>query len=353
MLAIIPILIFILLAFLNFFILDRLRRFIAPTIFSGSMIMALSIFAYACLPQFNLPNLLLLLIALEFLAIWLIMGLELIQIYSYSTKPMSETDKIALGIWVISTVLLMLFINQVEKTLHGFIVLLGLIAITLCLIYLVVMVEWLYLTVKKKLSSPINATILLPSMCIQAMALLLNATFNVAIPIWLYQSLIILGCALYLLGLMILLSYELLDSNPAKSLTSTEDTLIYGGLAMIGLSVTSTQAFSDWVIIALWWSTWLAFFSVEVAELIKWVFRMRAREWSLITSYSAEQWLRYFSFGMFYAFNLIYYNHGYSQSYLPALFANYGQYLVALLLLIQLVVAVYHIKWESERRARQ
>lgn len=340
-----PVIVFVLLTLFTYWIYRHYFHYSnsSPTMLDGSIIMAVGIFAYACLPRFAVPNFFMLVVALELLAIWICVGFNLLQTYLYNPNFLQErNEEIALGIWITATVVTVLLLNQVEKTLHGFILMLSLAAIVLCAIYLIIVSQYMWQIIKTKNRTPANAMILLSAIGVESVVLLIATIFHDVVPIFLYQALIIFGVLLYFAGLCMMFGHALTTKNDSQFITTTEDCLIYASLAVTGLSMNSSGAFSGWSINAMWWSAFVAFLVVEMSEIWR-LIATRGQSRHSLLQYDPRQWLRVFAFGMFYAFTLSCYDQGYVENLLVMITANYGQYIVAILLFMQIIIALYHV----------
>src|SRR5262249_2521942 len=131
---------FILLA-ISYFVLYYFFRHILPHVFSGFLLMALSIFALVVLPEFRLPYWFLLMLTVEIFILWFFFIIGMMQSYLQDSLPLQLKDKIEIGSWMVATALIGLLINEVAPFLHGFLILLVLIAVSLYIIYFVIYIK--------------------------------------------------------------------------------------------------------------------------------------------------------------------------------------------------------------------
>lgn len=347
-----PFALFALLLFLSYGIYYRYFRFIPPVAASGSIVMALGVFALTCLPQFHISEGWLLVCALLLLIIWLYIAMRLLQRYLRDEFVWrSFTDRLSMGTWVAATVLVVLFVDQVEPTLHGFIVFLGLFAVVIYLVYWREIFLFARLCVRKRFCMPVKGSLLLIVIATQAIVLLCNELFLGDLPLYFYQTLILMGLLFYV-GSVTLIARYFLSARYASWIVAWPNTnhIIYGALAITGVAALRTQAFSFASLTLLWW---LAFGLISVfllLDLLRLIIRINIKGWrKAIFVYDTSQWARNFTVGMFYTFTFEYYHEFYPASEIVEVIAHYGQYPVTLLLIMEIVIAWSFVIYVSPR----
>jgi hypothetical protein len=331
-----PFVLFAALLVLSHFFYRRYFLPALPLVANGGVVMTIGAFALVCLPQLKLPSFLTILIALELLIIWLYLAIELIQAYFQDDLVLSQyTEWVSLGTWVVGTVLTDLFLNEAEHTLHGVIVLLGLISLLLYLVYMGMMIQWLGRYVRKACHLYTDGRVLLVTVSTQAMALLLYGFFHEHLPLWFYQSFIILGLICYLIGSGMMLRY-FVEARQHHLTPGCHNAygLSYGALSITGWAMIHTQSFSNVSIRLIGLLTLLFFIAIILLDWLRLIRRIKAKGWHKgIWVYHPSQWLRCFALIMLYAF-------AHADGIL--LIASFGQYIIAVLLIIQIALALSH-----------
>lgn len=338
-----PFALFAILFLFSYGIYHRYFRLIMPIAESGNIVMALGIAAITCLPQFGFPPFMLLVSALLLLIIWLFIAVRLLQAYLRQELELTFwSQRFSVGTWVAATVIVVLFVDQVESTLHGFIVFLGLIAVIIYVRYWITIGSFVKKSIRKRFHLPVDGTILLTVIATQAIVLLLGELFRDDLPLSLYQSFILLGVFLYLCALVLMARYFLVIRHSTfVAIWPNANHIMYGALAITGLAMLRTDAFSGHVLALVWWLAAFFLFTVMMIEMARLVIRVKLKGWRKgIFVYTTSQWARNFTVGMFYTFTFEYDNLSYSVSPLAEVVAHYGQYAVALLLVIELMIAL-------------
>lgn len=155
------------------------------------------------------------------------------------------------------------------------------------------------------------------------------------------------GVAAYAVGAFVVLRRYLVGADwSLASDWSNTNCILHGALSITGLTVVVSGAFSATSILTLWTCILIIFAMVEAIEIARlWT---RARQLGLYAAagvYDVSQWARNFTFGMLYAFTLAFARRFKIADVHPLLalirsdILAWGQYLVLLLLVIELVLA--------------
>lgn len=334
---------FIILFIISHVIYYKFFRHVTPTVASGSIIMALTVFALQCLPELPFSNSWLLILALWLFIVWVYITVELMQVYlSENIIRAHMSDRLGIGYWISGTSLMALLMDQAEHTLHGYIVFLSMIAFLLYLIYLIIIVKWLIFTLRHKFNTYLNGVVMLPAISTQAVALLLIELFGKSIPDLGYQIVIFAGVIMFIVGLISILHYTL-HAHLRRWIASGSNAncLIYAALSMIGLAGMNAGIFSSTMCMAVWWCAISFFFIIETFELARLLIRVKIKGIKKgIFVYNTSQWFRIFAFGILYGFTLSYYVKGYPVAELMSVIVAYVQYIVVALLAFQLIMVM-------------
>ncbi len=346
-----PIVAFILLLVISHLIYIRLFSHQTPSLMSGSIWMALGVFALDALRQLGFPYFYMLYVVLEILIIGLYLGLNLLQgVMDDEINIKDPTEELAIGTWITAAVMSVILLNQIEKTLLGFVALISIVAFSLFAYYLYVIAHWYYLYLHKKTRVQVNGNLLLSAISFQAIGLLLLELFHDNIHAYVYVALVIVGLVLYVCGIICIASCVYTSrSRRVTAGWSNEITLAHAALSMAGLAMINTQAFPDWAIHAIWCVTLIVFVSVELGELLRLTSRCKLKNLSqAIGIYHNSQWIRIFAFGIFYSFILNYYQYEYSTDTITTMIVSYGQYVVAILLVAEICILLKYISQKGK-----
>ena len=334
--------IFTLLFIATHYFCTRFLRHFTVAIASGSMLMALGLFTADCLQPLGMPLFLMTIITLQIAALWLYLGLWLLQHYLQSELPFSRLiDQIHIGTWVAGTAIIASLIEQVEPLLRGSIVLLTIVGGTLWSVYMIIIAHIFSTYVHKKFHLPASGALLLGTVSTQSIVLLLQALFKNHMPVIVYQALITLGFIYYFIGMCLIIRYY--SEAKLKHLLAswkTDNVIIYGAAAISGLALINTQAFPDWVVILTWYIALLTFIIVAAIDIIRFILRVNKKGLlKTINVYKASQWARIFTLVTLYAFAREYYYAHYAGAGLAHFVFTYGLYVVTLMLIIELIIA--------------
>lgn len=336
--------------FIVLFLISQLAYYlffrpIKPSMMSGAIVMALAIFAITCLPNFELPFLLVLILALELLIVWFYVGFSLIQAYLIDELHHKElATNLALGTWSAGTALLAFLLDQLQPILHGFIILFGILAIVLWLVYFFIIAQWFIATFVKRIATPVNGMVFLATVSTQCVVMVIDRLFGGDIGDWFYQCIVSVGYLLYFAGFFLLILYFVKQYRISFK-WSAANTLFYGAMALNGLAIINLNSeIPLWIIHATWWWTIISFVLITGIEIYFWVRRALNQESRKnLFKYATSQWLRLFSICSFYGFAWAYYHQHYNESTFLSWIADYGHYALLVLYLLEGVLWVKYL----------
>lgn len=340
-----PFVLLIILLLITHFFYYRYFRHAQLTVASPSIMMALGGFALVCMPELHINISLMLLFAIELVLLWTYITIALLYSYAHGMISFSRPlNKLEMGTWVAGTALTMLVIDQIEPTLYGFILWLGLASLVFYIVYFCLMVQWLVVSWHRQVK--IDGRVMLVAIATLSIALLIMEVFGHDVPVHIYQAIIFVGAAFSMIGALLIIIKAIQQCRRHFLATwSNTNCLIYAAFAMVGFAMLETHSFSNDVIYVDWCLTIICFVIVEMLEIIRLFIRIRIQQLKAINVYYVSQWLRIFALAMLHGFALSYYNHHYISSEWLALIANYAQYIVLALVVFELsLIAIRVVK---------
>lgn len=336
---------------LSFFILliisEIIRRFyrrndsISTSV--GSIIMAIGIFALFALQELPFSNILVSqLVTLELLILWIYIVIYIfltIIKMGFSVLIHDLHDKLGIGTWVAGTAVLGMLILKDFPSFYIISLILALLAFAIWIAYLWMILHELQILLFKH-SKVHTGIILLTTVSTQSIVLLINSLFTNRVSIFVNDALIMLGYLFYCIGLMIILKY-LLSIKLKRLVLSWDNTnsIIHGALSISGLASLVAGSVKDDFIIFIWLSATILFILVEGISLIKLYYRIQiAGIMKGVCLYNISQWSRNFTYGMYYAFTLSISDHHLTSNLTMNTISIYGQYIVFLMLLIEIII---------------
>jgi hypothetical protein len=348
-----PTVAFILLIIMSHLFYLRFFSHEQPTLASGSIVMALGIIGLETLMQLGFPYYLMLYVALEVMIIGFYLGVNLIQgILEDEIHIRDPSDELAIGTWVAGSVISVLLLNLVQRTLLGFVALLSIIALTLYVYYLFIILRWYYLYLRKRARIQVNGMLLLTTVATESIAILFSELFHEDISPYIYYTIIDAGLVFYVVGLFCILQY-LYKSRSRHVIASwvNENAIHHGALSITGVAMIESHVFPDWSIHLMWWVVLVVFIFAECLDISRLFLRIKMKSLiKAIGTYHISQWSRVFTIGTFYAFNVLYYEYEYSEAWIPDLIVHYGQYVVAAIFLAQLIILVRYINQKEKTK---
>lgn len=323
---------FFLLLVLSHLVYLLLFRGIKANPYAGLIVASLASIALIVFALFNISTLLSKLITLEVVIIWLYIAANLFESYLADNLDLKvQANQLAVGTWVLGTLLPLLLFIQVVPMLYGFI-LLQTIVITLlglCFFIFCVLIVINYL---RPATQELSAFIFLLPVNIEAFAILLNELFRGYIPLLVYQSLILFGIVCYLLLSLIMLVY-IIHRKPKKLVFVDQQysfALLYAAPAMAGLAMLNTISFPESILQFVWFFALAVLLLIEVRALLLW-YKNKHKNFT----YHTQQWTRVLAIAIFYQFTYIYSPYAVNDS--VRYLAQYGQYVVLALFAFQLL----------------
>jgi len=313
---------------------------------SGSIVMAIGIFSLDTLQQLPFVNpFISQLISVELFVIWLYLVQFYINSYlsgSFNTYIKSLSNQFGIGTWVAGCSVLGILLITEMPSWYIIIWTVALLAFVIWLFYLKIILVNLMRIVKKQKQIH-TGIILLSTVSTQSIVLLFDALSILRIPVLINQTLIICGYLFYIIGMLIIARHYLSIKLKRVILSwSSSNSIIHGALSITGLASTLTRVMSEHIIVYTWLLATCFFILVETISLIKLSYRIKLTGWKQgVFIYDLSQWSRIFTYGMYYAFTLSIVNHHLFDHFVAGMIAQYGQYVVFLLLLFEVILFLY------------
>ncbi len=328
-----------------------MRRGDSPTA-SGAIAMAIGIFVLGALQQMPFPvKLLTQLLTIEGLIVWGFIVASYVRSYQHGTFHLHTDNPVgcfAVGTWVAGTAVLCRLTDIVLPQWRLLTLALALLTVLIWLWFLALIVGKLPIILPRPADLKVTGVILLAVVSTQSVILMIEQLFPQQVPGWLLLLLISLGCAFYIVGLILIVRRY----REQKGWRLTDDwdntnCILHGAMSITGLAAVESKVVPTDLIVAIWGWVMIVFMVVEAIELARLRARIHAFGWQRgVFSYAASQWARNFTFGMFYAFTLRLHNglglagsggSGWVAA-VQSLIIGYGQYVVLLLLLGELAL---------------
>ncbi|WP_411346480.1 hypothetical protein ACE3MZ_11050 [Paenibacillus sp. WLX1005] len=281
----------------------------APTA-AGSMVMALGIFVHGIWQHLTGQPL------TSLSARLLIIGIVLVWLYllaSYLTSIRRSTfyedhvshpvERFAIGTWVAGTSALLMNLytgfnaDWLNETVH----IMATLNLGLWLFYMGIVVQGWYKLATDSHSQRIDSVILLPAVATQSIVLMCHQVFQLPVGVWLSRTFIILGLLCYVIGVALMVwRYRRMEQRSVQNWKITY-CITYGSLAITGVAISLTGAWSSGVSYGFWWASLIVLVIVESAETVRAIWRIRAYGWRTgVGRYHTAQWTRIFTLGIFY-----------------------------------------------------
>ncbi|HET6630626.1 MAG TPA: hypothetical protein VFG91_12695 [Woeseiaceae bacterium] len=318
----------------------------APTA-AGSIVMAVGIFGLAELQQMSgIQALVTRPLALGLLVLWLFIAASYVESWlggrgDEHSGPL--VGRYAIGSWIAgTTVMLHLLLRGLPEWLP-LAAALGVLACGLWLWYLVVAGKAFPGVARQSSRELVSGVVLLSTVSTQSIAI--AALDLLPRPMaWrgLAVSLIAAGFVLYVVNAVVVVR----SFFRARNWTLADDwdnsnCILHGAMSITGLAVVLWGASPPAVVLTTWLYVLAVFVAVESVELARLAVRVRSYGWRRgAFSYHVTQWSRNFTWGMFYAFTLVYAHAdpGPQIDWVRALqqpILSFGPYVGLLLLLVE------------------
>jgi hypothetical protein len=313
-----------------------------PSIGGSAVVMALGVVAVYLLPLFNMPLWLMTLVSLELMIVWLYFAVNYMQIYAQDELTLAlATDRLSLGCWVAGTLATGLLLEEADPLLYGCIIMLALIGLVSLGAYLYLLWHpwWAAL---HRLGRPVSGRVMLPSIASTLMILLILELFHDDMPACL-ECILILGAAgLCLLGLLRLVWFWFKHRSLRLLLVwPNANTLIYGALATLGLSMIHAGLFDDGFVLSYWCMTVAVFAAITALECCRAYWRWQQQ--GLVRGfgrYHPSAWFRVYALTMVVVFTNEAWNLTPVTSSLMDFISNKGSVIVMLVMFVQLFLMV-------------
>ncbi|KHD86074.1 hypothetical protein NG54_05515 [Heyndrickxia ginsengihumi] len=290
------------------FIQRKLKPVIPATY--GAVVMALGILICGVIHRLGIANDLIgwlltacLLSILFFLIIVYIGDLVTRDFYHFHLKD--PVHSFAIGTLVAGTSITIITIKTELARLVMFTYFLYIIACFLWIIYIMLAIRN-YLLFFKKVDLMRNAHGILLLTCVSTQSLVIagNVIFSTDFPKVLSEVLITAGMILYLYNVTIIIM-RVIKINLFSLDKEWQNTncIIHGAVSITGLAMLMSRSFSSMFVYFIWILTCFLFLLVESAEILRAIQRIGRYGWrNGIACYQPSQWVRNFTFGMFFTF---------------------------------------------------
>ena len=293
--------------------IERYHKNIEPA--SGAIIMANGIFLMGAVEAFPLLDILLgKYLAFILLIVWMVIYIKLsIQFFRrdflipYLRHPV---DSFTIGTWIAGVSVLC---NVLLRYFPEILIMTQAIALLNTVLWLFFLVNCFHnfkRLIGKELEYGVHGVVLLSTVGTQSIIILLNNAFF-QFPSYFIIGIIVLGLLFYILGIIQMIKGYLIRQNwtLADNWANT-NCIIHGALSITGLAIVTTGMFTSLSISIFWLVVFLLVILIESTEVVRAISRIRLYGWNEgIFHYHITQWSRNFTFGMFYAFTIVFHNH--------------------------------------------
>ncbi|HEX6606446.1 MAG TPA: hypothetical protein VF276_05960 [Chloroflexia bacterium] len=322
---------------------------------SGAIAMAIGIFVLGALQHMPFPVTdLTQILTLTGLIVWAYIAASYVRSYFRGTFHNHTDDPVgcfAVGTWVAGTAVLARLVVIVLPTWRPLGLALAVLTLVVWLWYLTLIVGRYRIILASPTRLRTTGRILLATVSTQSLVLLIEQLFPGQIPGGLATGLILLGYGFYGLGFVLIVQRYL--RQPGWRLAEDWDNtncILHGAMSITVLAALESRAVPDALIIASWLWAAVLFVIVEAIEIARLVARVRAYGWrGGFAVYQVSQWARNFTFGMFYAATARLQGLGGTAglglaglSGLQAAIVAWGQYMVLILLVIEISLFMLH-----------
>lgn len=344
---------FFLLLFVSYYIRHRYLRDAYAATSAGAIVMALSVFVWALLPQ--LPGKTFLFapyLTLEIIIVWLFIAESYVKCYlgrHFYIHMRDLLNRFNMGTWSCSTALLAILCRKVFADWEEIAWILGLIATALWIEYLHISIHDLRILARKQMTFKLNGSLLLPAITTQTIVIMIYTLARNWFPASMSITLLLFGYASYLGGLILLIrSFWQTRTKQTLGEWSHENAYIHAGLSITGIACVFSEIIPASIIMTTWVAAAILFVLVESFAFIGLLQATFKNGLKSIVSYDVSQWTRVFAYAGFYAFalNVLHMpNHFSHLQIILQMIVKYGQYIVTLLLLVQLGI-FFHAKYK-------
>ncbi len=305
---------------------------------SGSVIMTFALYVAECLPRYKVNVWLLKLLMLVITVIWIYGSFSLLHDFFLKESTGRQSDRFGLSAWIISTALVAIMIGRIAPLQHGAILLFVIFALILWLKYAVMVCRAILTHFRTMFSDYVSASLFMGAAATASIAWMLFIVFQERVPSFIYQTIIVLACLLYVMVFTMWLSHYFRGKTQRLlAIWGAENSLIFGASAMIGMVSLTLQA-PEWLVDVLWfWSlAWgVALTAIDIGHAGVLV-AMRGMRKKLLT-YDVKHWLRIFSYCMFYVFTWLYFFEHYSYNIFAVVIAEHGLNVITAIFLLQII----------------
>jgi hypothetical protein len=328
------------------------------------IVMAIGIFATFSLPQLPFySSWLARLVMLELLVIWLYIAGSYVASAvrrHFRMHVAHPLRRFAIGTWVAGTATLAILAAHALPEARLLLKTLALVAVAVYLPYVVLFVLGYYRLLKRPLKQDANGVILLATVSTQSVAIALATAFGNGFPVRVAMVMVVFDMIFLCSGLVLIaLHYGAVGSRRLDVEWKNANCIVHGAVSITGLGLVLTSNFGPGVLIGVWGVALVLFGVIETLEFMRLVEREHRRGFRRgLLVYDETQWTRNFTYGMFYAFSLALHlrlavTHSLAGPLRPSalrFIAEWGQYVVLILLLIEIAIFLrerLHLFWHG------
>lgn len=343
---------FFLLALVSYAIRKRNMRDVYSATAAGGIVMAGCVFAYAIMPRLAKEVMLFIpYVTLELLIVWFFIVESYVRsyldhhFYIHTRHPLNQFN---IGTWVTATALLGVLWLKIFSGLDEVAWILALIAVSVWIEYIRLMMNDLTIITQNHLAFKLNGSIFLLVLSTEAVALLLSAILGSAFPLPIFFIFVSLGYVFYAACCILLARYYFQIGKQQASIEGyTTNCMLHGALALLGIVSVKTEIIPLNIILITWALTAILFFALEGwALLFKVIQLVKKRRPVFSWHYDVMQWMRIFTYELFYVFSGAIAGRQYKGlQALTEFILHYGQYVIAMLFVIELTL-FFHDKYK-------
>jgi hypothetical protein len=348
-----PLIQFVGLAALTLLARGALTRVGPPAAGSAAALMAIGIFSLDALQHLPVPDLSTVtqLVAVELLVLAVLLGVGLAVAHLSGTAAPVAVDlreRYGAGTWVAASSVLAGIVLFGIPGWRALAFAFGALSVGLWLWYLTFGVVGLRIVAADPIHDYAKGWLLLLTVATQSILLAGTTLFPGDMPRLPSIALLALGGVLYLACAgLIAARYVLRRCRGLRDDWDNTNCILHGALSITGLAAVNSEVLTGRWLVALWVLAAAILVAVETIEIVRAYLRVRDLGWRRgLFTYSVSQWARNFTVGMFYAFTLhlhIRMTAAGAHIGLDGLWnaiAEYGQYVVLILLLVEIALYV-------------
>jgi hypothetical protein len=255
----------------------------------------------------------------------------------------------AIGTWVAGTSICCITLYNHIGSIYFVIEAIAILNTAMWIGYISLCIKKFYIIIKSKSFDNVHGLLLLTTVSTQSLVLLYNTVFkNFTYLPGISFSLIIIGAFFYFVGMLFIIKRYMKRRWKITDEWMNTNCIIHGAVSITGIACLFSKVFSQELVSVVWMTAFILLIVIEGIEIVRGLLRLKKYGITKgILVYDVSQWARVFTLGMFYAFSL-----KLSPFYIPIrlgfiwqnFILDYTAYVILLLLFIQLILFIKHIK---------